>query len=338
MSGHANLSTGLPYEILLVEDNPIQQQIVSTWLSQRLGARVSIVSDGAQGLQQAQQGAWDLIISDIEMPGASGMDVLRHSKQTHRSTPTLLITAHQRIEYALEALQCKADDMIFKPLQRDIFVDKVSALIEDARRERQQQRKTVLAIGAHPDDIEIGCAGTLLKHIETGDSVNILTLTQGSRGGTSDVRRLEAEHAASLLGAELVMEDLRDTAISDGPETISLIEHQIARIAPDVIYTHTLQDRHQDHRATHLATMIAARRIDHIYCYQSPSTKIDFRPTRFVDITEVLPRKIELIAAHASQYAVRPYMQDDHVCAVAAYWGRFADYVPSEAFEVARSK
>lgn len=328
MLSHTDSSAGAPYEILLIEDNLIQQQIVSTWLAQRLGAHVSIVSDGTEGLQQARRRSWDLVISDVEIPGANGIEVLRHCKQINAAMPTLLITAHQRIEYALEALQYKIDDMILKPLKRDAFVGKVSTLIETSRKQRKEPSKTVLAIGAHPDDIEIGCAGTLLKHIKAGDAVHILTLTRGSQGGTSDVRRFEAEHAASLLGAELIMEDLADTNISDGPETISLIEREIARLEPDIIYTHSLNDRHQDHRATHLATMIAARRVDHIYCYQSPSTQIDFRPTRFVNIADEIPGKIELIAAHASQYRLRPYMQDDHVRAVAAYWGRFADYYP----------
>ena len=124
----------------------------------------------------------------------------------------------------------------------------------------------ILAIGAHPDDIELGCAGTLIsastiyKH-----SVFGLVLTFGEGAGDAKQRKIEMEESAKILNLnKLFFGNLVDTKISEGIETISVIEQTINLVKPDVILTHTAGDRHQDHRNTALATFPAARNIPNI--------------------------------------------------------------------------
>ena len=114
----------------------------------------------------------------------------------------------------------------------------------------------VLAIGVHPDDVELGCSGTLLNEIKLGKKAGILDLTQGELGtrGTMETRYAEAASAASILGvhvrANLKMRD--GFFVNDEAHQLQLIQ-AIRTYQPEVILANTLEDRHPDHgRAGHL--------------------------------------------------------------------------------------
>ena len=108
----------------------------------------------------------------------------------------------------------------------------------------------ILAIGAHPDDVELGAGGTLAKHIASGDKVGILDLTQGEMGtrGSAEIRKNESEKAKHILKLSV-----RDNAgFADGwiqnnkPHKIALIE-KIRLYQPDIVLANALDDRHPDH-------------------------------------------------------------------------------------------
>ena len=108
----------------------------------------------------------------------------------------------------------------------------------------------ILAIGAHPDDVELGCGGTLAKEIKNGKIVGILDLTKGELGtrGTDETRRVEAEAAKNILGVA-VRENL---GIADGfflndKENQLKIVEIIRKYQPDVILSNAPHDRHPDH-------------------------------------------------------------------------------------------
>ena len=115
------------------------------------------------------------------------------------------------------------------------------------------------------------------------------------------MRTAEAQRAAALLGAKLEFGNLRDAHITEGVETIEIIEAAIRELRPTHVYTHCLEDTHQDHRAVHAASLVAARDVPNVYCYQSPSSTVEFRPNRFVDITEYMKAKLQAIGAYQSQ-------------------------------------
>lgn len=214
---------------------------------------------------------------------------------------------------------------------KDKLVNQLKTLI------LQRKTKRVLAIGAHPDDVEIGCGGTMLKHISKNDEVLILTLTRGAVGGDTEKRFQEAKAASKFLHARLIISNLKDTSVSDGPKTIRVIEEVIHNFQPDIIYTHSINDNHQDHRNTHLATVIAARKIDEVYAYQAPSTNIRFHPQKFESIDNFIDFKIQLIAFHETQRSKAVYLKDDIIKATAIYWGRYANYKLTEPFEIIKS-
>lgn len=159
----------------------------------------------------------------------------------------------------------------------------------------------VLALGAHPDDIEFGCAGTLIKYAEKGHGVYLMVMTEGGMGGSTATRRREGEEAARLIGArEILWGSYRDTEIPLTKGLIDDIEKALRAIRPSFIFVHYKDDTHQDHRVLAEAAISATRYIRNVLLYETP-TSVEFHPNVFVDIGAQLERKIAVLAAHASQ-------------------------------------
>lgn len=194
----------------------------------------------------------------------------------------------------------------------------------------------VLAIGAHPDDIELGCSGALLRHVAAGDQVTLLVMTTGERGPQDSLSRvLEQENAAARLGAALMWGSYPDGAIPQGRETVTFIDSVIEQTSADVLYTHGHRDTHQDHVATALASLSAARRLNRVLCYQSPSATA-FTPVVYVDIEDSIGEKLAALSCHRSQVERCELVDLEAVEAGARFWGHQARMRYAEAFEVPR--
>ncbi|MFL6097467.1 MAG: PIG-L deacetylase family protein [Blastococcus sp.] len=194
----------------------------------------------------------------------------------------------------------------------------------------------VLAIGAHPDDIELGCGGALLRHAAAGHRVTMLVMTTGERGPQDAVSRvIEQEEAARIMGADLIWGGLADGAIPHDRETVALIDDAIRRCAADVLYTHSSQDSHQDHVSTAACSLSAARRLSRVLCYQAPSTNA-FEPTVFVDVEGQMSGKIAALEAHRSQVLRCQLVDLEAVEATGRYWGHRSRMRFAEAFETPR--
>ena len=159
----------------------------------------------------------------------------------------------------------------------------------------------ILAIGAHPDDIELGCGGLLLKAVREGHKVYMYTLTRGAASGDPAQRTREQIEAAKFIGADtLWIDSFEDTKLSMNIELIRRIESVINYSRADVVYTHPLEDTHHDHRAVAEATIEAGRFVPNILSYEMPVTK-DFKPHVYYDISDVIDDKIELLSVFSSQ-------------------------------------
>ncbi len=204
------------------------------------------------------------------------------------------------------------------------------------RRDGRQRR--VLVVGAHPDDIEIACGAAMARMHDSGHLIWGLVMTQGERGGDRSVRPGEARKGAMFLGLDHVrVADFPDTRLSEqAVPMIAAIEEQVALCRPDMIFTHSIHDLHQDHRAVHEATLRAARNQDTIFCYESPSVTQEFVPTFFVDVASYIDVKIESIKEHWDQRG-KPYVQSERVKGVAVFRGGQAKLRYAEAFEVVRA-
>lgn len=305
---------------LVVEDDGVSAGIAAAALS-GCGAETKIARSGELALELIARDAPAVVICDVGLPDANGVEIASQARATNPGAAIVMVSGDTTFETAVAAIRAGADDYLPKPATPDEMVEKVLTALD--RRAKQAPRRRVLAVGAHPDDVEIGCGGLLLAHSAAGDEVTILTLSQGAQGGDPALRGRESRAAAELIDATLIMADLEDTAMGVGQATIDPIIDAIASSACDVVYTHTNRDVHQDHRAVHNATLVAAREISQVLTYQAPSTSVDFLPTRFIDIEAHLDRKIELIDCYATQ-AGRPYLDPELIRSTARYWARFA--------------
>ena len=195
----------------------------------------------------------------------------------------------------------------------------------------------VLAIGAHPDDLELGCAGTLARHVAEGDRVTLLVVTSGQAGpGDVALRENEAREAASVLGADVVFGGLPDGSVSRYElELVHLVEEVVRSTGADVVYTHGQKDSHQDHRAVALASMGACRGVQRLLCYDSPSS-VAFSPSVFVDITTTLDKKVAALQAHETQVGHSAMASVSLVRTQAGYRGFQSRCEAAEGFEPLR--
>ena len=212
-----------------------------------------------------------------------------------------------------------------------------------ASRGCEEMKKRILAIGAHPDDVELGAGGAIYKHCQAGDIVHVLIISRGERGVPDDklredeealregakaevkakMREVETRKALAILG--VADENIRvlgypDIGVQCSREVIEKIQSEIARLEPDVVYTHYFEDQHTDHVGTCLATLHATRRTKTIMLYESPSTMPSFSPIYFVDISECIEKKIEALTEHKSQ-AAKEYMDEEVIRAKSRFRG-----------------
>lgn len=176
----------------------------------------------------------------------------------------------------------------------------------------------VLAIGAHPDDVELGCGGTLALLAREGRKVGILHLTRGERGtrGTAEERLAEAERAAEALGAAgLAFLDCGDGGLRTGSAEEDALIEVLRRFRPELVIGPAPHDRHPDHGRAHALVEAAGfyaglrnrgPQGDQLEAYRPAATfsymQHDlFTPSFLVDITSVWDAKVASLAAYRSQ-------------------------------------
>lgn len=229
----------------------------------------------------------------------------------------------------------------------------------------------LLAIGVHPDDVELSCSGTLLRHIDQGKTVGLLDLTRGELGtrGNAEIRREEAERAAGMMGARFRWNlDLADGFFTHDHASIIAIARAIRACQPEIVLANALSDRHPDHGR-------AARLISDA-CFFSGLVKIEthdvqgrpqerwrpravyhyiqdnqLEPDFVVDISPYIDRKMELVLAFRSQFynpALEEFSQElntpisgkdflDFLRSKNAVFGRPAGFAFAEGFQVGRT-
>lgn len=193
---------------------------------------------------------------------------------------------------------------------------------------------SVLAIGAHPDDVELGCGGTLAKLARAGARVEAVIFSKGRRGALSDADRAEETRTAlTQLGiAQVTVYDFTDTLLSAHlNEMVEVIERHVRSCDPKRVYTMFQYDRHQDHRAVYEASAIACRRVPQLLGYETPSSYPNFMPTIFEAIADDLETKVSSLMCHASQ-GDRLYMQEEKIRSAANFRGAQVDLGPCEGF------
>jgi LmbE family N-acetylglucosaminyl deacetylase len=197
-----------------------------------------------------------------------------------------------------------------------------------------ERATTILALGAHPDDLELGCGATLAKLVAEGARVTAVIFTDGRQGsdGAWD-RGSETREALASLGVHSVtLHSFPDTRLHEClNDLIAATESHVAELNPDRVYTMFDGDRHQDHRAVYQASAVACRRVPQILAYETPSSYPNFVPTVFEPIDDFVERKVATQKHHKSQ-GERLYMHEDKIRSAAHFRGVQVDLGQTEGF------
>lgn len=193
----------------------------------------------------------------------------------------------------------------------------------------------LMVIGAHPDDAELFCGGTIAKAVATGRKVTIVDLTGGERGtrGTPEEREAEGVEAGRILGAERVVLDCGDTLIENTQANRQAVIDVIRERLPVVVVTHDPQDRHPDHRKAHDLVSDAVfyagvggigsrdgRRRPPLLTFVGNAPSGTPAATLAVDVTDYSETKLESVRAFRSQFFNESYEGPSTYIASERFW------------------
>ena len=186
------------------------------------------------------------------------------------------------------------------------------------------EQHSILAFGAHPDDVEVLCAGTLAKYHKLGNKISMAVVTNGGAGHPTmlpeeiiEIRKKEAVESAKIINAELHWLDIDDQFLIDDRKTRTIFINVIRKSNPDVVLAPHQDDYHHDHRMTGelvFKTIVTAHlpgvktdvkpceSIPVLYYYDSVNG-LNFIPDFYVDITDTIEIKKEMLSKHESQLA-----------------------------------
>ncbi|NJD20186.1 MAG: response regulator [Gemmatimonadetes bacterium] len=316
--------------VLFVEDAFDQAVLVKAHLGAVGGFHVVHAQDGERAAQLVRDEEWDLLITDLNLPGLDGFELCRIAKATQPSLPVLAVTGYTGAHYQEQAFRAGATELLTKPLDRDEFLAKVGEL---TGRGLSSAHPHVLAVSALAGDADMGCAGALLHHKRDGADVTVVILCRDETD-TGGVALVGAQHAAHALGFRLVVDE---SALDDIQQRVVFMQRIVKELRPKVAYIPAMDDGHPARRETFRIARAATSGVASVLAYQTATTGSEFRPSRLQDVGDVLVDKMEALTCYADAGLQRLDLTPRMAQAYARYWGRLQRFTEVEAFEVVRA-
>ena len=267
------------------------------------------------------------VLPDVVVTHSDAIDLLGAVRDAHPGVPIVVLGA------GATAIDHGASEAFPADIDPAKIAVSVTSLADDFRLSRaHERRQVVLAIGAHPDDVEMGVGGILAAHRAAGDKVTVLTLSMGHRRGGAEVAKAEGAAAAAVIGAKLISEG----AIELDDSIQSHIESVVAAVKPTIVYTHSINDRRDAHRAVHTATIAATPRVNTVASYHGTTGSPQFLPTEFVTIDEYIDDKLAMLACFAVGVERPSYLEPSFVLSTSRYWSQYGLGVHVEPLGVVR--
>ena len=320
-------------QVLVVEDAIEEVYLVRDFLEKGGQLQVTTSQDGEQAARLVRERTFDLVVTDLNLPGMDGYELIQLVKSSHPELPVLAITGYTATHYIEHAYRAGADRVLTKPLDSEDLLARALELL-GAEAPAEAPPPAVLAIGALPGDVEGGCGGSLLVSRDRGEEVLLLPLS--SRTETGDGGAQAERRGAELLGARVILAEASVSAADNPAEHQLLLERIVRELKPHTAFIPSLADGNRDRREAHRLARAAVAEVPTILAYETGSSTADFHPTRFVDIAPFLTRKLEVLTAYRT--FDRPELQAGYVQAAARHWGRHLEFGEAEAFEVIRDQ
>jgi LmbE family N-acetylglucosaminyl deacetylase/CheY-like chemotaxis protein len=333
---------GRQIRILIVDDEANSRNAAYSILKDA-GYEVDTAESGNQAIAKTQQTTYNLMLIAISLSDMPANKLLTRIYETIPKIKKLIITDGTELQEAKSIVRQGANGYIIKPFDKKTLLEAVkNQLLNKQERPKNRAGANVLFIGAHPDDIELGCGGTLIKHVQSGDNVFALIFTNGEKGMAETVtidRQQESLKALTLAGVNplnIYFLQYPDTELWQvRQEVMNNIAKFCNTFKIQLIYTHSNKAQHQDHVTIFEETMRGARKAWGIMAYESHgATNPSFSPNLFVDITDVISKKIDMLNCHQSQIA-KNYLKVESVIALAQFRSsQSEEFHYAEAFEI----
>jgi len=300
---------------------------------------VAHAQDGDTAIHLLSTRRFDLVVTDLNLPGRDGFEVIAHVQSSRPGLPVLAITAYTDDHYAEAAFRAGAYAVLLKPLERETLLEKFRELLPELD-EDGEGSDTVLAFGAWPGDVEVGCGGTLAAHASRGDRVLVLHLSSRLGPGAPALPE-QAADSAEALGVRLFLaEDALATGAGGARPTVgsartsdawegdaadevrALVHRAVETVRPTLVFLPSSFDREPRRVFVHGVVMDAlAGGPATALAYPTTTTSASFEPDHFVDFTDHLTRKGASVEAYAGVAAGREELSADFVASTAHRWG-----------------
>lgn len=325
------MSQGTPQSarVLYVEDAIDQALLVKTFFATMPGYHVTHAQDGDTALRLIADKSWDILVPDLNLPGADGFALIKAFRAKYPRAPILVTTGYTQPEYEEQALRSGADQVMIKPLSHEEFVGRVQAMVAKGPTVEPADGDVVLAIEGRLGDAEMGCGGTLMAEVAKGRMVVIVPICRSESDVTPEELKA-ATIAADILGVELRVDR---TLFGDTDAQRDLLERTLNEMRPTTVYMPAPDDTDPSRREAALMTRKASIEVPTVLAYETATTGLEFVPARFNDVRAEMVLKLEALSAYQAVGAGRVDLRPRMAQAYARYWGRFQDFTEVEAFE-----
>lgn len=323
------------YQVLYIEDAFDQALLVKAFFNGLPGFTVVHAQDGDQAVRLVESRDWDLMVTDLNLPGTDGFAVIRAARAKSQDMPILVTTGYTQAQYEEQALRAGADQVMIKPLVQNDFVSRVWSMVERPREPAGRTDETVLALEGRLGDAEMGCGGAMMKALQSDATVVVVPILSMVEDDGVMAELKAASIAADVMGIEFRVDR---TLFGNAEAQKDLVERLINELRPTSVYLPAPDDRDPSRRQASEIGREAAVEIEHVFGYETATTGLDFTPSHFVDVRAQMVMKMEALAAYQSVGAPRVDLRPRMAQAYARYWGRFRDFNEVEAFEQVRSE
>ena len=315
--------------ILLVKDNPTDARLMKAVIEQAGDFEVTTATDGDVGAALIVSRDWVCAIIDLMLPGMDGVEVIQAARRKYPDLAIMFVSASSNEALIDAAFRAGANHQLEKPIDPE---EVLTWIREYAGRVKSEHAPTVVAVGACPGDLEMGCGGVLCRHRAEGHRIAIVNL---AGGGDPFCDLAEgARLAAGLLDATMQNMGQETDHVADVDGATAILKNVLEKSRPIMLYVPTASSDRPSSVEIHSMAIALAKTVPNVLAYQDPGATMDFRPDFFVDLAPQMERKLELVALYDGLGLKN--VSTELAKASAVSWGRYADGGQVEPLEVIR--
>ncbi len=316
--------------VLYVEDAFDQALLVKAFFNTLPAFSVTHAQDGDTAIDLISAESWDILVTDLNLPGKDGFSIIRALRASGSKIPVLVTTGYTQAHYEEQALRAGADHVMIKPLSQADFIERVQEMVQAPRATPAVSGdEMIVVVEGRLGDAEMGCGGSLMKAVQAGGSAVIIPLLLTEDSGTYSELKAAAA-AADVLGVEFRADR---TLFGDQAGQADLLRRTLDELRPTTMYLPAADDSDRSRSAAREAAITAAREVEKVFAYETATTGRAFSPKHFVDVRAEMVVKMEALAAYQAAGAPRIDLRPRMAQAYARYWGRLQDFTEVEAFE-----